>query len=156
VYGPFNQPLAPADVASIRAAIKSVHPGRLVTASNSPVNTAAFAADFTSQMGLDFTAYHDPRVDNWYQFDRVQSIVGTLRSNGRPVYLQEPTRYPFPSTDRARFFQEAMANAKLAGASAWCLHTDLAFDLGDSLFQNKIESRQEPEGVFVNSLIPRV
>ena len=106
--------------------------------------------------GLDVTAYHDDRVPNWYERGRLQSIVAAMRANGRPAYLQEPTRFPFPSTDRADYFLQARANAKLAGAAAWCFHTEFGFDVRSALFKDRLASRQEPEWVFVNSLIMRV
>jgi hypothetical protein len=156
VYGPFGRPLSPSEIESILTGIKSTHPARIVTASNSPGVTPGFAADFTAQIRLDVTAYHEPRVEGWYLPGQVESVVAALRANGRPAYLQEPSRYPYPSTDRAEFFQEAWSNAKLAGAAAWCFHTDLGFDLRDGLFQSRIESRPEPDWNFVRSLITRV
>ena len=38
VYGPFGRSLSPTNVAAIAAAIKTVHPSRIVTASSSPPN----------------------------------------------------------------------------------------------------------------------
>jgi len=156
VYGPFVRPLAAADVAATAAAIKQVDARRIVTASNSPGLTPAQAARFTVDTGLDVTAYHDDRVPNWYERGRLQSIVAAMRANGRPAYLQEPTRFPFPSTDRADYFLQARANAKFAGAAAWCFHTEFGFDVRSALFKDRLASRQEPEWVFVNSLIMRV
>ena len=156
VYGPFVRPLAPADVAATAAAIKRADPRRIVTASNSPGLTPAQAARFTADTGLDVTAYHDDRVPNWYERGRLQSIVSALRDNGRPAYLQEPTRVPFPSTDRADYFLQARANAKLAGAAAWCFHTEFGFDVRTARFQDRLASRPEPEWAFVNALVVRV
>jgi hypothetical protein len=152
LYGPARRPLAPSDVAETRAAIKAVDPDRIVTASNSQDLPAADAARFTADTELDVTAYHDPRVSDWFQFEPIDRIVRTLAANGRPVYLQEPTRFPNPSTHRASFFLEALANAKRAGAAAWCFHTDLGFNLRESLFRDKLESRLEPEWAFVVAL----
>lgn len=156
IYGPFGRPLTAADVAAIAGAIKRAHPDRIVTASNSQNESASFAAEFTKQTGLDVTAYHDPRVSSWYQWKDVRVIVATLRANEKPAYLQEPTRSPFLSTDRADYFREARANAKRAGAAAWCFHTDLAFDLRGSgtRFQTRLQSSDQPEWSFVSSLIP--
>jgi hypothetical protein len=156
VYGPFVRPLAPSDVAATAAAIKQADPRRIVTASNSPGLTPAAAARFTVDTGLDVTAYHDDRVATWYERGRLQSIVAAMRANGRPAYLQEPTRFPFPSTDRADYFLQARANAKLAGAAAWCFHTEFGFDLRSARFKDRLASRPEPEWTFVNSLIMRV
>lgn len=153
--GPLGQPLAAGDVAAIRDAIKRVDPHRIVTASNSAAVTAAFAAKFTNETALDVTAYHDPREASWYRADQIESIVAALRANGRPAYLQEPTRFPFPSTDRPEYFREALANAKLAGAAAWCFHTNLTFDIGGAgPVERLFEARDRPDGQFLNALDP--
>jgi len=156
LYGPFGRPLAASDVAAIAAAIKAIDPARIVTASNSQDLQANAAAQFTIDTELDVTAYHDPRIPNWYLAGQVQSVVDALRRNGRPVYLQEPTRFPNPSTDRAEFFRTAHANAKRAGAAAWCFHTDLGFNLRGTTFRARLQSRLEPEWTFVTTLMPRI
>jgi len=159
VYGPFGKPLGAGDVSSIRAGIKSVHASRIVTASISSNDTAAFTADYASRTGLDVAAYHDPRTSHFYVPQHVQSIVGDLKRNGKPAYLQEPmpTRYVyFPASYSSDNYREQMINAKLAGAAAWCFHTNIQGDRPDALFQNLIESEPEPERAFVNSLLPRV
>jgi len=156
LYGPFGRPLAASDVAAIAAAIKAIDPARIVTASNSQDLPATAAAQFTADTGLDVTAYHDPRIPSWYAAGQVQSVVDALHRNGRPVYLQEPTRFPNPSTDRAEYFRAAHANAKRAGAAAWCFHTDLGFNLRGATFRARLQSRLEPEWAFVTSLLPRI
>src|SRR5262245_9032946 len=152
LYGPGRRPLASADVADTRAAIKSIDPDRIVTASNSQDLSAFDAGRFTRGVGLDVTAYHDPRVPSWYLPDQIRAIVETLAIFGRPVYLQEPTRFPNPSTDRASYFLDAMDNAKRASAAAWCFHTDLGFNLRGRTFRERLESRLEPEWTFVTTL----
>jgi hypothetical protein len=151
------------DVARALAAIKSVDPARIVVASNSPVDPPEYAADFTARVGLDATAYHEPRNSRWYTASEVQSVVGAMRKNGKPAYLQEPmsTRddlFPYPAHDRADYFMQAIANAKLAGAAAWCFHTDVAVDYrtGPRLLEDRLRQYAEPEWAFVNSLTPRV
>lgn len=155
--------MSEADVASIFAGIKAIHPARIAFASNAPVDDARYAADFTARLGLDLTAYHEPRPANWFELDVIQSIVGTLRSNGRPAYLQEPntTRdslFLYPSNDRAEFFQQAITHAKLTGAAAWCFHTEVGVDFRDGppLFEDRLRAHPEPEWAFVNWLIPQV
>ena len=49
-----------------------------------------------------------------------------------------------------------MISAKLAGAAAWCFHTNIQGDRPDALFQALIESEPEPERAFVNALLPRI
>src|SRR6266850_830166 len=159
VYGPFGKPLGAGDVSSIRAGIKSVHASRIVTASISSNDTAAFTADYASRTGLDVAAYHDPRTSHFYVPQHVQSIVGDLKRNGKPAYLQEPmpTRYVFfPASYSSDNYREQMINAKAAGAAAWCFHTNIQGDRPDALFQTLIESEPEPERAFVNSLLARV
>jgi hypothetical protein len=159
VYGPFGRPLSAGDVASIRAGIKSVDANRIVTASNSSEDTAAATAAFAAQTGLDVAAYHDPRTSHFYEESWVRTVVGALKSSGRPAYLQEPmpTRYPyFPASYSSDNYREQMINAKLAGAAAWCFHTNIQGDRPDALFQTLIESEPEPERAFVNGLVPRV
>lgn len=153
VYGPFGRPLSAVDVSSARAAVKQADPKRILTASNSgtPLDKTS---RFTEETRLDVTAYHDPRDANWYQLDRIRSIVDALGANGRPVYFQEPTRFPFPSTDRAEFFQQALLNARAGGAAAWCFHTDLGFNLQGPgmVFEFVLRSREEPDWHFVTWL----
>lgn len=155
--------MSESNVASIFAGIKGVDPARIATASNAPVDDARYAADFTARLGLDVTAYHEPRPVNWYTLGVTQSVVRALRSNGRPAYLQEPmaTRdslFRYPSNTRSEFFLQAIANAKLAGAAAWCFHTEVGVDFRDGppLFEDRLRAYPEPEWAFVNSLIPRV
>jgi len=159
VYGPFGKPLGMGDVISIRAGIKSIHASRIVTASISSNDTAAFTSDYAARTGLDVTAYHDPRTSQFHTASHVQSIVGDLKRNGKPAYLQEPmpTQYVyFPASYSSENYRNQMINAKLAGAAAWCFHTNIQGDRPGELFQNLIESEPEPERAFVNSLIPRI
>jgi hypothetical protein len=151
------------DVRSILAGIRSVDPARITTASNSPVDSPEYAADFTARLGLDVTAYHEPRTSRWYWLSSTQAVVSAMRSNGRPAYLQEPmsTRdnlFPYPAHDRAEYFLQAIGHAKLAGAAAWCFHTDVGTDYrtGPALLEDRLRSFPEPEWAFVNSLKARV
>jgi len=93
----------------------------------------------------------------------IQSVVRALKSNGRPAYLQEPmtTRddlFRYPSHDRAEYFLQAIANAKLAGAAAWCFHTEVGVDFraGPPFLEDRLRSFPEPEWAFVTSLSPRI
>jgi hypothetical protein len=151
------------DVAAIFAAVKATDSARITTASMSPASDAAETADFTARLRLDVTAYHEPRTPDWYTLAAYQRVVGTMKRNGRPAYLQESmsTRdslFSYPAHDRAEYFLEAIANAKLAGAAAWCFHTDVAvgFQNGPPLLEDRLRAYPEPEWAFVNSLVPRV
>jgi hypothetical protein len=157
--------MSEADVARIFAGIKSVDPTRIATCDNALGEDwgPRWAADFTARLGLDVTAFHETRAPDWYTFATYSSIIRTLRSNGRPAYLQEPmaTRdsyFRYPSNDRAEYFLQAIANAKLAGAAAWCFHTEEGVDFRTGLpfFEDRLRSFPEPEWAFVSSLKPRV
>jgi hypothetical protein len=159
VYGPFGRALPENDVIAIRSGIKSIHASRIVTSSISSNDTAAFTSDFAARTGLDVTAYHDPRTSQFYVLSHVQSIVGDLKRNGKPAYLQEPmpTQYVYyPASYVSDNYREQMINAKATGAAAWCFHTNIQGDRPDALFQALIESEPEPERAFVNSLLARV
>ena len=115
------------------------------------------------QLGLDVTAYHEPRRSDWFSQASYESVVSTMRSNGRPAYLQESmsTRddlFFYPNHDRAEYFLQAIAHAKLAGAAAWCFHTDVGVDyrFGPPFLEDRLRSYAEPEWAFVNSLNARV
>lgn len=155
--------MSEANVASIIDGVRAVDPGRILVASNSPVDPPEYAADFTARLGLDATAYHEPRVSSWYQLPVMQAVVRNMKSNGRPAYLQEsmPTRddlYYYPSHDRAEYFLQAIAHAKLAGAAAWCFHTDAGTDYrsGPAFLEDRLKADQEPEWAFVTSIKARV
>jgi hypothetical protein len=155
--------MSEANVARIFAAIKAADPSRIATASVAPVNDARYAADFTARLGLDVTAYHEPRPANWYQLSFVQAVVSAMRANGKPAYMQEPmtTRdslYRYPSNTRAEFFLQSFAHAKLSGAAAWCFHTEVGVDFrdGPAFLEDRLRAYPEPEWAFVNSLNMRV
>src|SRR5258708_20899144 len=86
-----------------------------------------------------------------------------MKSNGRPAYLQEPnsTRDPdYRENFRAEYYLQAIVNAKLAGAAAWCFHTLLGVDFRDGtgppFLEDRLRAYPEPEWAFVNSLNARV
>jgi hypothetical protein len=151
------------DVAAVLQGIRSVDGGRIVVASNSPVDPPEYAADFTARLGLDATAYHEPRTPRWYTLAETQYNVRAMKATGKPAYLQEPmpTRddlFAYPAHDRAEYFMQAIVNAKLAGAAAWCFHSDAATDYrgGPPLLEDRLRQLDQPEWQFVTSLKPRV
>jgi hypothetical protein len=155
--------MSEADVGRIYRAIKATDPARIATASNAPVDDLRYPAQFTSALGLDVTAYHEDRPVNWYELGVAQRVVDAMRVNGKPAYLQEPmsTRddlFRYPSNDRADYFLKAYVHAKLAGAAAWCFHTEVGVDFrnGPAFLEDKLRSHPEPEWAFVNSLKPRI
>ena len=155
--------MSEADVRNILTGIKSVDPARITTASNSPVDSPEYAAAFTARLGLDATAYHEPRTSGWYSLSRTQAVVGAMRANGRPAYLQETmsTRdasVAYPSNDRAEYFLQAIGHARQSGAAAWCFHSHAGTDYrtGPALLEDRLRSFQEPEWAFVSALKARV
>ena len=156
--------MSEADVGAIFAAIKAADPNRIATADNSLGEDwgPQYAADFTARLGLDVTAFHESRRSDWYTPAFYSSMIGTLKSNGKPAYLQEPNSTrdrTYQANDRAEYYLQAIANAKLFGAAAWCFHTLVATDWGDggpAFIEDRLRAYPEPEWTFVNSLKPRV
>ena len=157
--------LAEQDVASIYRAIKAVDPARIVGCSEARGDAAGPAVDasFVARLGLDVTMLHETRSSDWYTLPVQQYVISALRANGRPAYMQEPmtTRdalFTYPSHDRAEYFLQAIAHAKLAGAAAWTFHTQEGADFrnGPAFFEDRLRQFPEPEWAFVNSLKPRI
>ncbi len=154
--------MSASEVAAIFAGIKAIDPARIAFASNAPVDSADYAAQFAVDLGLDVTAYHEPRPANWYELGVTQAVIRPLKGTGRPVYMQEPmatrdTFFPYPSNDRSEYFLQAIANVKLSGAAAWCFHTEVGVDFRDGppFFEDRLREHQEPEWAFVSSLNAR-
>jgi len=162
IYGPGDRPLSKSDIGSIAAGIKAIHPSRIVTSSVSSQHTAAFTTAFTADLGLDVTTFHDPREFNWFELETIEPMVRTLRTAGRPVYLQEPmptrdfTFTWYVNHDKAEYFLKAAAHAKLSGAAAWCFHSPLADDLrgAQTFLEDVFRAYPEPEWAFMNSVLP--
>jgi hypothetical protein len=155
--------MSEADVGRIFAGIKAADPARIATASNSIGQDwgPRYAADFTARLGLDVTAFHEARSDDWYTLAAYQRVVNTLRSNGRPAYMQEPNSTrdrTYRANDRSDYYLQAIANAKLAGAAAWCFHTleGVEFGTGPQFLEDRLRAYPEPEWNFVTALKPRV
>ena len=76
-----------------------------------------------------------------------------------PVWVEpNSTRDPtYQSNDRADYYLQAIANAKLSGAAAWCFHTLVAVDFreGPALLEDRLRA-YDLEWTFVNSLTARV
>src|SRR5439155_1104680 len=142
--------------------IKAIDPSRIATADNSLGEDwgPQYAADFTSRLGLDVTAFHESRRSNWYTAAFYGSMIGTLRSNGRPAYLQEPNSTrdaTYQANDRADYYLQAVANARLLGAAAWCFHTLVATNFGDGgppFLEDRLRAFPEPEWAFVSAPKP--
>src|SRR5258708_263079 len=152
------------DVGRIFRAIKAIDASRIATASNSlgGPDGPRTAADFTARLGLDGNAFHETRQVDWYTLAVQRPIIQTLRSAGKPVDMQEPmgTRDSsgIATSLRATYFMQAMANAKLSGAAAWCFHTRIAFDFrtGAPFLEDRLRAIPDPEWAFVTALNARV
>ena len=153
------------DIVSIYQAIKAVDPARIVGCSEARGDAAGPATDasFVARLGLDVSMLHETRSSDWYTFGVQNYVISALRANGRPAYMQEPmtTRdsfFVYPSHDRAEYFLQAIANAKLAGAAGWTFHTEVGVDFRDGppFFEDRLRAYPEPEWAFVNSLKPRI
>src|SRR5438874_262824 len=153
------------DIVSIYQAIKAVDPARIVGCSEARGDAAGPATDasFVARLRLDVTMLHETRSADWYTLPVQQYVISALRANGRPAYMQEPmtTRdslFFYPSHDRAEYFLQAIAHAKLAGAAGWTFHTEVGVDFrtGAPFFEDRLREFPEPEWAFVNSLKPRI
>jgi len=153
------------DIASIYRTIKGIDPSRITGCSEArgddggpPLNAA-----FMARLGLDVDMFHETRQSDWYTFPVQRYVISILLANGKPVYMQEPMTtsdsfFSYPSHDRAEYFLQAMAHAKLAGAAGWTFHTELGVDFrtGPLYFEDRLRDRPEPEWTFVTSLKPRI
>ena len=90
-----------------------------VFSGSSTLKQSVSVAAAASARGFDLVAYHDPRTATWFTPATAIPLVAALGSTARPVYLQEPNRYPFAGATTADAFHQARLSAKLAGAAAW-------------------------------------
>jgi len=152
------------EVGRIYRAVKAADPNRIATASNSigEEEGPQFSADFTRRLGLDVVALHESRRSYWYTLPFLQSAVSTMKQYGPPAYLQEPNSTRdnwYEANDRAEYYLQAVVNAKLAGAAAWCFHTDVGVNFRDGgapTIEERLREFSEPEWTFVQALRPRV
>ncbi len=132
-------------VAALGQAVKSQDPDRIVTASRGPGEREA--GHDAAIASLDAVAYHDPRTPDWYV--RTTDIVVALKqATSKPIYLQEPSKYPGDSD--AAHFLEAAARAKRACAAAWTFHTSAGYDLSSAGARTRLTP---PETAVVDGLL---
>ena len=153
------------DIAAIYRTIKDIDQSRVVGCSEARGDDAGppLNVGFMRRLGLDVDLFHETRQSDWYTLRVQQYTIDILRSAGKPVHMQEPmttsdTFFFYPSHDRAEYFLQAIAHAKLSGAAGWCFHTELGVDFRDGppFLEDRLRSRQEPEWLFVTSLKPRI
>jgi hypothetical protein len=114
---PNRQGFTEAELVMLRNAVKAVDPGRIVTASVG--GGTAQAVGRAQRTAQDVVSWHDPRVASFAS--DTTAHVQALRGFGGPVYFQEPPK----TSDVGQgpdAFRLAIANAKRAGAAAWCYH----------------------------------
>jgi hypothetical protein len=132
--------LALADLIGIRGAVQSMNPNLVVTAST----TSGYGEGEAVRDAFDVVAFHGPRDSQgrWAleTGDLVRRLRGRKKSEpARPIYLQEPNRFPLPSERRPEMdsnpehYLSAASEAKLAGAGAWTFHTGACFDLSSGV-----------------------
>jgi hypothetical protein len=121
----------------VRNAVKGVDPLRIVTASRSSYAPAARAemdaARDARVAGFDVLAYHDGRDSTWAE--DTAGVVERLRADAGPIpiYLQEPCAFGYPGCTNAELdYEEAVGNAKRAGAAAWTFHSRAGFKLNST------------------------
>src|SRR5262249_42827397 len=111
---------------TILRAVKARDRSWLTTVSWTSDAPPAAIVSSVQDRGYDVLTYHH-RGDKWEQ--KTAAYVATLkallarRGPPRPIYLQEPNRFPFDN-DIAHF-ETALANAKRAGAAAWTFHNSV-------------------------------
>jgi hypothetical protein len=94
--------------------------------------------------GYDVLAYHY-RAAGWQaKTSSYVSALGDLferRGPARPIYLQEPNR--FPNDTAVEHYEAAIANAKRSGAAAWTFHNSVVEKTkplnGKTLFEQLLE-----------------
>src|SRR5262249_53779349 len=152
------------DVGRIYRAVKAVDPSRTTTADNSLGEDwgPQYASDFTARLGLDVTAFHEGRRADWYLPGFQSNVIGTLKQNGKPAYMQEPNSTrdrTYTANDRADYYIQAVTNAKLAGAAARGFHSMVGVNFQDGgapLMEDRLRQYPEPEWTFVTSLKSRI
>jgi len=130
---PNRQGFSEDELRQLVQAVKSVDPGRIVTASVGGDPGSAIGRG--QRTGQDVVAWHDPRVASFAQdtFPYVQ----TLRGFGGPIYFQEPPK-PSDVGQGADAFRVAIDNAKRAGAAAYCYHHAESHTLNNTRLQNNL------------------
>ena len=112
--------------ATIVPAVKSRDASRLVTVSWTSDATPLSVFSYVQNRRYDVLAYHH-RGPGWEtktttyatRFKRLFADRGPRR----PIYLQEPNRFPFDT--EVAHYESAVANAKGAGAAAWTFHNSV-------------------------------
>lgn len=146
-------PMSVDELARLRQAVAAIDPGRIVTVSTSDRRREADAVRRATIIGVDVLAFHDRREADFFSWERMRASIEVLRQSGKPVYFQEPQRLQRAKALTAGNLAEALANAKRAGAAAWCFHTDAGFALDNASFAQQLrDTARTVESEFLNGL----
>ena len=127
---------------NVKGAVKAADPTRQVTVSWTSDRDRQEVFNNVIAGSYDILAYHYRNANTWPTdtTTHVNDFRARFVATGvwRPIYLQEPYRFPF-DTD-VTHYQTAVQHAKRAGAAAWTFNNSSnGTDLGDSVpFQNKL------------------
>lgn len=148
-----------AECRELRAAIREIDPGRLVTASHAGSLSREMLESYLREAEVDLLTPHLPRnaQDPAKTEGRVRQYLAWMEEIGRsaPVHLQEPFRRDWREWQpEAEDFLTDLRGAVAGGAAGWCLHN------GDVRTQNAPEDHEprrsfdlSPErGPFIDTL----
>jgi endo-1,4-beta-mannosidase len=116
------------DLKALRAAVRTLDPKRLVTASHAGDLSRDEVTRYVKFVGVDFLTPHRPRNARSPRqtAERTQQYLAWAKEAGRvvPVHYQEPFRRGFTEgwePSASDFLADAEA-ARASGAAGWCLH----------------------------------
>jgi hypothetical protein len=152
-------PLSDGQIIQIKNAVKSVDPGRIVTASFDQGQTNTGAASRANNSQQDVASWHEDRVQNFWTGTR--SRLQQMRAiTSKPIYLQEPERFrqngpedgTGPGADNSWWLTaggliEAVREAKKGCAAAWTFHTAASHFMNGSNWRDR---RRGPEFQFMD------
>lgn len=154
------------DLADLRALVRKLDPGRLVTASHAGDVDRDDVGAYVKTIGVDFLSIHRPRDEksSARTAARTREVLKWAHDAGRalPVHYDEPFRRGYGDWQpRAADFLADLDAAKTSGAAGWCFHNGSqrgvpngrprrSFDLRDhTLF----EQLDEEETAFLSRLV---
>ena len=116
------------DLVVLRREVRTLDPGRLVTASHAGDISRDTLIEYVVQVGLDFISPHRPRSARSAQETeaKTREYLANLKKIGKvvPVHYQEPFRRDFKESwqPTAKDFLTDLEGAFRGGAAGWCFH----------------------------------